>query len=259
MIRTSLIILILFATLTSVCVFAAEPVVVDAEGTAIKSDAYDVRKQAIDDSLRKAVRVAVDAVVRQEGMKKAAAPAALADISANPAEYVLTYKILSEGWMTHFDISPQSVEEALGPANPNEAVPAGAALDAQSTGVEVYHIRVNASIDAKRLYAALVNLTGSSAAKPAETYIVTLADMADYNVYSAATSAIEQLPDIKDVNYGTFYRGRITFTAASSLSGQTLVERLAKELGAGFVVEMAADHNISIKPASAQPTQNEAQ
>lgn len=257
--RISLIILIMFAALASVSVFAAGPVVVDAEGTAIKSDAYDVRKQAIDDSLRKAVILAVEAVAMQEGMKKTPTPAALADVSANPAVYVLTYKILAEGWMTHFDISPQAVEEALGPVRPVQATPALPLLEAQSIGVEVYHIRVNASVDAKRLYAALVNLTGSSITKPAETYTVTLTDMADYNTYSAATSAIEASPEIKDVNYGTFYRGRITLTAASFLSGQTLVERLSRELGPGFAVELAGDHDISIKPASAQPMQNEAQ
>lgn len=161
--------------------------------------------------------------------------------------------------MTHFDIAPQPVEEALGPAKSVQALPAQPSLEPVSLGVEVYHIRVNASIDAKRLYAALVNFTGGSTAKPAYTYSVTLADMVDYNAYSAATSAIENSPEIKDVNYGTFYRGRITFTVASFLSGPTLIARLARQLGPAFIVESAGERDISIKSASAQPMRNEAQ
>ena len=252
------VILMLSVVFASACAFAAGPVVVDAEGVAIKSEAYDVRRQAIDDSLRNAVRSAVETVTRQEGMKYPASQA-LAEVSAKPSAYVLSYKILSEGWMTHFDISPEAAAEALGPAQTAQNAAATASLEAASLGVEAYHIRVNASIDAKTLYADLASLAGGPAVAPAQVYAITLTDMTDYAVYSGAASVIEASPEIKDFDYRTFYRGKITLTAASFLSGPALAERLARELGPDFAVELTGSHEISIKPVSTLSMQNEAQ
>jgi len=250
----------LFVLLAYTPVFAgAGPISVDAEGTAIKSSAYDVRKKATEASLRQAVSLAVTTVTRQEGTADADA-AAIAYVNANAAAYVTTYKILSEGWMTHFDVSQQAVEEALGiDKNAERAVPTPPSIEAQSLGVEVYHIRINATLDGARLYAALVNFSGASSSRPAEIYALTLVEMVDYAVYNAAMAALEASPEIKNINYGTFYRGRITLTAASFLAGRTLAERLVRELGSGFVVGMTGERAIFIKPAPAGSVSNEAQ
>ncbi|MBI5886977.1 MAG: hypothetical protein HZB85_10420 [Deltaproteobacteria bacterium] len=258
--RTFATALFFLVLLASAPVFAgAAPISVDAEGTAIKSSAYDVRKKATEASLKQAVTLAVGTVTSREGMK-AADPAALAYINSNAAAYVTTYKILSEGWMTHFDVTQQAVEEALGAdKGGQQAIPPPLSIEEQSLGVEVYHIRINATLDAAGLYAALVNFSGASPARQAGIYTLALVDMADYNVYNTAMAALLASPEIKDINYGSFYRGRITLTAASFLAGRTLAERLVRELGAGFVIGMDGERGILIKQAPAGVIPNEAQ
>ncbi|MBI5563031.1 MAG: hypothetical protein HY894_09320 [Deltaproteobacteria bacterium] len=230
---------------------AREPLAEDAEGTAIKSDAYDVRKKATDDALRNAVVAAVDAL-RKEGGAKTGADAA-SNLYANASTYVLTYKILSEGWMTHFDIAPEYAEPAPGAAD-------RAGADAASTGVEVYHVRVRASVDAGTLANALVSLKGGGAST-ASAITVTLLDMPDYAAFNAVIAALEAAPEIKDIGYNSLYRGRIALTASVTSTDAALAGRLSKDLGEGFAVSAAPDgnvrgqapaHNITIKPASAR-------
>lgn len=232
---------------------AREPVTVDAEGMAIKSDTYDVRKKAIEDALKNSVAASVD-VAAKEGGHALVDEAAMFVISSKASSYILTYKILSEGWLTHFDIEPKAVE-----AVPSAAQPIDVDAQQQSMGVDVYHIRIKAVVDAQKLAAALASQSVSSTAKPASSVRILFAEMPDYAAYSAALAVVGAVPEIHDLDNGEFYPGRITFTAAVSGNAAQFAARLAKELGEGFTVTLTDARNITIKPAKPQAPQTEAQ
>lgn len=198
---------------------AQDATVVKAEGVAGKSeDAAEVKRKAIDRALKGAVAEAIKELAKKEGI---ADPGPIdKDALSAPRSYVLNYRVISEGWITHMEPVP---------------VPDSAPEDdrtAPQMGVELYHIWIEASVDNEALRAAI-----GRAAQNESTYPVTLniLGVIDYGAFKGLVSSLERIALIKDLSYNSFYRGRVTLTAKSYAPNAALAERISRELPEGFV------------------------
>lgn len=211
-----------------------------AEGMAIKTEEKaDYKKKALQDAHKMAVAATMEKIASEiatssrPGKERGPETRILADA----ASYVLTYKVLSEGWMTHSDI------EAPAPAA-DDKLPA---LQA-GTGVEVYHVRIEAGVDEARLKSDMERFAGEGApAMPSETITVTLVDVPDYKTYSELLAALERTGLIKDPAVSSLYRGRIGLIATAKGGDKAIIERLARELSEGYTVLPASNRGIIIK------------
>ncbi len=89
---------------------AGEVSVLKIEGSAKKVEfEADTKKEALERALRGSVEAAVREVMKGEDILE---NAELIEerIYSNPMNYILNYRILSEGWITHFDLSGDSAE-----------------------------------------------------------------------------------------------------------------------------------------------------
>ncbi len=89
---------------------AGEVSIIKIEGFAKKAEfAGDTKKEALERALRGSVEMAVKEVMKGEDILE---NAELIEerIYPNPMNYILNYKILSEGWITHFDLPDENAE-----------------------------------------------------------------------------------------------------------------------------------------------------
>ncbi len=211
---------------------AQDVTIVKAEGVAGKAeDAAEVKRKAIDRALKVAVAEALKELAKKEGIT-GLGPIDKETLSA-PRSYVLNYRVISEGWITHMEPTP---------------VPDSAPEDdraAPQMGVELYHIWIEASVDNEALRAAI-----GRAAQGEGTYQVTLniLDVTDYGAFKGLVSSLERIALIKELSYNSFYRGKVTLTAKSYAPNAALAERIAKDLPEGFVV-FPSGQAIIIRPA----------
>ncbi|MBI1912201.1 MAG: hypothetical protein HYS21_09380 [Deltaproteobacteria bacterium] len=228
------IIYILIALILPFSAFAEDIITIKAEGTASRvDDAAEVKRIAIDKALQNAVSDALKSIMHKDSIDANKALTE-ANITSSPRSYVLNYKVLSEGWVTHMD-SPAGLE-----------VPEGE----NATGLEVYHIWIEASINAEQLRTALNSIT--SGAESTSIVTINLVDITDYETYRTLLAALGKIAMIKDISYDSFYKGRIVLLAKASGSGQTLLERISKEVEDKFVVFPGGPQVIIIK-ASPKP------
>ncbi len=215
---------------------AGDSLQVKADGTATRfEDKADVKKRAIERALAEAVTSAIATLEADKGLletsdelKKKAA--------SNAQVYVLDYKILAEGWLTHLDMTPPPGDDSVA-GLPLAALP----------GVEVFHIRLEASIDAAQLKKAL--LTGEkSASAHIEGITFVLLDFSDYAGHKEVVAALEKTAQIKDLIYVSFYRGKTVLAANSTVDAHALVRQLARDLQGCCAVVNGASGIIVIKP-----------
>jgi len=219
---------------------SAIPAGASAEGMAIKTEEKaDYKKKALQDAHKKAVADAIEKIVSEAGTsaRPGKALAVESRILNDASSYVLTYKVLSEGWMTHSDIeTPAPVA--------SDKLPAPQA----GTGVEAYHVRIEAGVDTARLKSDMARFLDEDApATPSETITVTLVDVPDYKTYSELMAAIERAGLIKDPAVNSLYRGRITLIATAKGGEKAIIERLAKELSEGYTVIPASGRGIIVR------------
>ncbi len=207
---------------------------VQAEGSLPKSEEnVDVKKSALDQAIRKAVSAALDSLIKQDSitLKPVQADSIEAGIYSNPRNFILNYRIISEGWITHMDVTPPPAPAAT-TAAPNQA------------GVELYHVWIEANIDAAQLK-GLLNRTTQDESTAFIT--LTILGVTDYNTYRNLLSSIERITVVNDISYDSFYKGRIVLTAKINGSAQALSERLTKEVAEGFAVIPGGPQAIVIK------------
>lgn len=206
--------------------FSEDVINIKAEGMALKSsDLMEVKRKAIDDALKNAVSEALKTIIKKEGL--AVEPSLPA---APPRSYVLNYRILSEGLITHMDSTPPV----------SDPLQDGAQVAA---GVEVYHIWIDASVDAAQLRAAIGHMSGDGALAAT----INILDVSDYAAFRSIKTALERIAVLKDVSYGSFSRGRVVLTALSSVDMQALSERIFRELESRYAV-MPSDNGVIIRP-----------
>lgn len=216
---------------------ADEVSVVKAEGTAIRlGDEALIKRAAIDKALKGAVAAALEPILKKEAVQSGTDILEQA-IFANPRAFILNYKILSEGWITHME----PVSGVLESPSPQLQ------QDSATAGLELFHIWIEASIDARQLRGAVGKLSGGN-----QTIIpvkITILNVTDYNAYRALISALKSITPVRDIAYSSFYRGKILLTAKVSTDTQTLIERIGREAGDGYIVIPGGAQSIIIKPA----------
>lgn len=222
---------------------SAEAYIVKTEGIAVKSDdKTDFKKRAITDAYRNAVADAAVNLLKEDDAKRGAdfQGTLEARILPNSSNYVLTYKVLSEGWMTHMDIAP--------PVTAVTAAPQGAA---SSIGVEAYHVRIEAGIDAVRLRGDLARLNAATGLNTAQQQIsITFTDFSDYNALLAFMDALKKVPQIKEVTYDSLLRGRVRLLASITGDPQAVINRITKELADEYAAAPTGKLSMQIKPAA---------
>lgn len=204
--------------------FAGDIELVQAEGTAVKADDItEVKKKAMDQALRQAVLDSAKSLLAKESL---GAPAnVLESIAASPRSYVVNYKIRSEGWITHMDSAQQE----------------------GATGTELYHIWIDASIDADALRAAVSKLVSMGGSTGQVT--INILDVKDNPTFKLIVGLLQKIASIKEVSYNSFASGRITLTAIVSGDAPSIAGRIAKELPEKFAV-MEGAGQIIIRPSA---------
>lgn len=203
---------------------AANMALVPAEGTAQRADDIaEVKKRAMDDALRKAVIEAARSILAKEALSLT--DQALSQVASAPRAYVVNYRIRSEGWVTHMD--PATID--------------GAAV------TELYHIWLEATVDADALRAAVVRL--AAAGTSLGRVVINILEVSDYPTFRLVVRAVEKVPSITDVSYGSFARGRMTLVATVSGDAAQLAARIAREVPEQFAV-MEGAGQIIIRPSA---------
>ncbi|MDP2688854.1 MAG: hypothetical protein Q8P48_01955 [Deltaproteobacteria bacterium] len=225
--------------LTGSAAFAEGVAVVRSEGVSLRTDnAAEVKKKAIDQALKNAVTSSLTRLMKDDGIEDFSI--AESGVLSDPSSYILNYRILSEGWITHMDSIPplaDKLPDIYGQSGQNPG------------GLELYHIWIEASVDSSRLHNALSRLTAPQD-RPAAAVTLNIVGVTDYAAFRAILSSIERIPAVKDISYSSFYRGRIALALKSTGDGQTLTEKIAKEIPGGFAVIPGGPKMIIIRAAS---------
>jgi hypothetical protein len=203
---------------------------IQSEGIAAKSDDItEVKRKAMEQALKAAVLESAKTILAKESLS---APAnALETIASTPRAFVLNYKIRSEGWITHMDSASQTASA--------EGSTAG--------GTELYHIWIDASIDATALRAAVAKRVSTGAITG--QVVINLMDVRDYPTFALLVESLQKIAFIKEVSYGSFTNGRITLTATVSGDASQLAGRIAREVPEKFAI-MEGAGQIIIKPSA---------
>ncbi len=219
--------------------FADGVAVVRSEGVALRTEnAAEVKKKAIDQALKNAVSSSLTRLIKDDGLEDFSI--AESGVLSDPSSYILNYRILSEGWITHMESIPPLADKLPDTYNQFGQNPGG---------LELYHIWIEASVDSARLHNALSRLTVRQD-RPTAAVTLNIIGVTDYAAFRAILSSIERIPAVKDISYSSFYRGRIVLALRSTGDGQTLAERMAKEIPGGFAVIPGGPKMIIIKAAS---------
>lgn len=215
--------------------------VVKSEGVALRADNIaEVKKKAIDQALKNAVSHSLDRMIDAEGLQGLDIPSS--GVMSDPFSYIMNYRILSEGWITHMESIPQIAEE----------LPKSYDFFGENPGgLELYHIWIEATVDEARLHSALSAVTVNHDA-PATSVTVTILGVDDYATFRALVDSLKRVPSIKDISYSSFYKGRTVLALKSTSNGETLSERIAREVPGDFAVIPAGPRMIIIRAALSQ-------
>lgn len=224
-----------FIFLYPAALFAEEAITVKAEGAALKSDnTGEVKRKAIDRALKSAVEEALKLIVKEERID--ASPEDInRELLASPRTFILNYRVLSEGWVSHLGPLPPIVEDL--PQDAQQSL----------SGVELYHIWMEASVDGPALRGALGRL---AVAKGATAFTINILDVTDYAAFEGVVNSLKRIAILKDISYTSFYRGRAVVVTKAAADENTLVERISKEVPEGFAVIPGGPSLIIIKKAS---------
>jgi len=233
----TLAVLVLFASMAH----ASDVAVVKSEGVALRANNIaEVKRKAIDHALKHAVISSLDKMVEAEGLEDF--DAASSGLLKDPFSYILNYRIMSEGWITHMESIPQIAEDLP------EAYDA---FGASPGGLELYHIWIEASVDEARLAGALASLTTSQKA-PTSRITLAIVGVDDYATFRTLVASLERVSAIKDISYSSFYKGRTLLTLKAVGSGEALSERIAREVPVDFAVIPGGSRTIIIRAANTQ-------
>ncbi len=207
---------------------------VRGEGVSFQlDDEREVRTTAIDDALKKAVVGAyeslidpADVSIKTERLKKS--------VLSAPLNYILDYRVLSEGWIRHLVIEPGlpvppkgATGKRPGSADNTLYGDEGSAqgVSPQEQGLRLYHVWVEASVDFKQLKSDL-SLTPSFEGESTSLVTILLITITDYKSFTSLKEAIEDLDNVKEVTLDSFLKGKIVLTAEVWGNPHELLERL---------------------------------
>lgn len=208
---------------------------VRSEGIISKAeDKADVKKKALDQALKNAVSQSLDNLLKQEAVE--ADPNSIkAAVLSNPRSFILNYKILSEGWITHLESAPP--------------VPVDLPESQSAVGIELFHIWIEATVDNGQLRAYLSKMNYLRADDRASVFTLSLIDITDYKTFKSVLSSLKRVSNITDLTYDSFLGGRIVMSAKVKGDPQALTEKISKEMGDSFAVIPAGPNTVVIKAA----------
>ncbi len=214
--------------------------VVRSEGVALRSDNIaEVKKNAVDMALKNAAISALGDLVKKEGLDKGF-DISNSDMLSDPFSYILNYRILSEGWITHMDAVPSIAAQ----------IPEAYTYFEQNPGgLELFHIWIEASVDTLRLQDTLARLSVAPN-RPTIDITLNIVGVNDYATYKSLVSSLDLVPEIKDVSYSSFYRGRIALRIKSTDDGKTLSPKIAGQIPGNFAVIPGGSRTIIIRAAA---------
>ncbi|MBE9531669.1 MAG: hypothetical protein IME98_02560 [Proteobacteria bacterium] len=228
-----------------------EPSIKKVRGEGISfqlDDEREVRATAIDDALKKAVVAAYDSLIDQTDESNEAIRLKESILSA-PLNYILDYRVISEGWIRHLVIEPglpvppdgalntfpsagfddsdraandllNSADAALGNEEEREDQ-----FAPQEQGLRLYHVWIEASVDFKELKSDL-SLTPSYEGEDTSLVTILLITVKDYKFFTSLKEAIEDLDNVKKVTLDSFLKGKIVLTAEVWGNPHELLEKL---------------------------------
>lgn len=250
------------AVISTASTALAEVKLVRAEGLFIRGEEDALAKRgALEDALKKTVSQLMEGFYASaEVVEDSSFEELDRKVMADPLKYVLNYKILASGWITHFEM-PEAFDDAsimdeeAADAN-REAVDTPAdesAIDDEArpvvlarTGVEFYHLWVEASVDADALRDEVFKLSSRGIEDSTEIEIFVL-DVTDHSVLKALKDKLDKIDIVKTISYGSFSKGVATFTAEVAGTGHSLFERLGSELTGDFVLIPGGVERVIIK------------
>lgn len=216
-------------------VIKTEAVVSDLEG--------DFKKKAVDKAIMDSVRSALDSIMEREAIT--AAPAVTNAVQANPMDYVINYRIVSEEWKA--PVVPQPIDPLQQQTQP---VPTPQPITPDQKPMEEkgeYHVWVETTVDAVKLRAAVARAVGEKTSP----VTVTILDVTDYKAYKSIIDSLERIAIVREVVYNSFFRGRIVLTVKSAGSSQALLERVSREVEQSYSVLPSGQTGIIIRPVKA--------
>ena len=166
-----------------------------------------------------------------------------ASILLNPLNYILDYRVISEGWIRHLVIDeglPVPPDDALttfGSSQissdigmPDDAEFYNDGKDADlfapaEQGLKLYHVWIEASIDFKELKSDL-SLTPSYEGENTSLVTILLITINEYKAFASLKEAIEELNNVKGVTVDSFLKGKIVLTAEVWGNPHELLEKL---------------------------------
>lgn len=239
----------------------SEVSVIKAEGSARRLENETATKiRALEDALRNAVATVLTSFTSEASVSEY--PEATDELLNNAADYLSNYRILKEGWITHHDASREAGGRDIlpdGPA-PVESQPADAPLDTLMTaerpvtGVEFYHIWIEAKVETEKLREALLKGTGRGEEEIRPVTVLIL-DVSDWATFESIKNTLTRIDIVKDISYNSFFTGRTVLTVSVQGTAGTLWEKLEDSLGEGFVLIPSGEDKIIIKaPEEAERT-----
>jgi len=230
---------------------------VKGEGYAVKFDSTsDMRRLAVESAYKSAVAAAIKQIVG-EGVYKNQSDIFAVEIVPKAESFVTEYKVLSIGWMRHFDMpeaealiksagsnvdaeSGKKIEEG----GPDETT--GGAEGANEGGVMAMHVVIEAKVDLK----ALTKDVRRFAAVPDEksgTVILTIIGLGANAEFEELKERISKLDYIVSLSYSSFTKSKITLSALTSETGSAFYERMSKDLGSDYAVIPGGENKVIIK------------
>ena len=237
--------LTLFATLGFSLVkseAAAEPSIKKVRGEGISfqlEDEQEMRARAIDEALKNAIVSAYESLIKDTEVSKETERLS-ESVFSSPLNYVLDYRVLSEGWIRHLVIEPGlptppplseaadelAVEDILASAGGGYREDETEEFNAaQEQGLKLFHVWIEASVDFKQLKSDL-SLTPSFEGENTSLVTILLLTVIEYDQFTSVKDAIEELENVKEVTLDSFLKGRIVLTTEVWGNPHELLERL---------------------------------
>ncbi len=190
----------------------------------------DAKRLATEKALHNAVEKAVRLILGEQEEEKIKRFLGEQVYGADPMKYVLNYRILSAGWITHFDVLDRTDDTEL----------------AQPFGVEKYHVWIEATIDENALREDLRELIPPEKRLITEVSVVILGSE-DYSTFEKIKETIEALPLVREVSYDSFSKNMTVLRVDVFGSGHDLYERLRQKT-ANFIIIPAGLQKVIITP-----------
>ncbi|MEE9615228.1 MAG: hypothetical protein V3W31_09840 [Thermodesulfobacteriota bacterium] len=228
----------------------SEITAVEAEGAAPRlEDERETRALALENALKDAVTTALGEVLTEEAVE-AYSGILNVTIYPNARDYVLNYRILSMGWITHLANAPFPPPE---PRPGDAPQPAGGV---EGVGVEAYHVWIEASVDIRRLKKEVRSMTVMGVEETSNVTLTVLG-VTDYAALEELKRMLGRMEIVRDVSYRSFSRERFEVDVEVAGTARTLVEWIDREAGDRFVVVPEGGDRVVVRAARSTVTEEE--